>query len=122
MDNGLIIKNGHIIDPSQGIDEVGDILIEDGKISEIRRHSVAESPRQVFDASGLYILPGLVDMHTHLREPGFEHKETIRTGTLAAVRGGFTSICCMPNTNPVNDNATVTSFIIKKAIKEGSER
>ena len=140
MDNGLIIKNGHIIDPSQGIDGVGDIIIEDGKIvkialkngsAEARKEKTSEKKLPSFrvsglpdlktiDAAGLYILPGLVDMHVHLREPGFEHKETIRTGTLAAVRGGFTSICCMPNTNPVNDNATVTSFIIKKAIEEGS--
>ena len=130
MANGLVIKNGHIIDPSQGIDGIGDILIEEGKIREIVRKPGSSEDRKVgknskedfrsIDASGMYVLPGLVDMHTHLREPGFEHKETIRTGTLAAVRGGFTSICCMPNTNPVNDNATVTSFIIKKAIKEGS--
>ncbi len=68
----------------------------------------------------MYVLPGLVDMHTHLREPGFEHKETIKTGTMAAVAGGFTAICCMPNTNPVNDNKTVTEFILKKACAEGA--
>lgn len=132
MDNNILIRNGHIIDPSQGIDGTGDILIENGKIHEIRLHrhegkghskdSKAKNRNdelRTIDASGMCVLPGLVDIHTHLREPGFEHKETIKTGTLAALNGGFTSICCMPNTNPVNDNATVTSFIIKKASEQG---
>ncbi|MEW6419360.1 MAG: dihydroorotase [Nitrospirota bacterium] len=130
----ILIKNGHIIDPSQGIDSIGDILIEDGKIKEVRSQKtnppmppftkgghggITNSELQTIDATGLYIFPGLIDMHVHLREPGFEYKETIKTGTMAAVKGGFTTVCCMPNTYPVNDNASVTEFIIRKAAQEG---
>lgn len=125
MSDAIFIKNGHIVDPSQGIDGIGDILIEDGKIIELRVKSSGSGAKdnsklKIIDATGLYVLPGLVDMHAHLREPGFEHKETIATGTAAAVKGGFTSVCCMPNTNPVNDNRTVTEFILRKAYAEGS--
>ena len=122
----ILIKSGHIIDPSQKIDGLGDILIEDGKIVEIKaeEEGKAGSPSRkeelrTIDAAGLYVLPGLIDMHVHLREPGFEYKETIKTGTMAAVRGGFTTVCCMPNTYPVNDNASATEFIIRKAAQEG---
>jgi dihydroorotase len=125
----LLIKNGHIIDPSQGIDGVGDLVIENNRIKEISleqkgRDSIEAKPSglqgfRTIDASGLHVLPGLIDMHTHLREPGFEYKETIKTGTMAAVKGGFTAVCAMPNTNPVNDNSSVTDFIIRKAIQEG---
>src|SRR4030043_2326504 len=129
----ILIKNGHIIDPSQGIDSIGDILIEDGKIQEIKMQKTPlhppltkggqrgdnDSELKIIDAKGLMVMPGLVDMHVHLREPGFEYKETIKTGTIAAVKGGFTTVCCMPNTYPVNDNASVTEFIIRKAAQEG---
>lgn len=131
------IRNGRIIDPSQGIDGLGDIIIEEGKIKETRMHDADAPPRtrskakrelrivdgasdkKIIDATGLLVIPGLIDMHVHLREPGFEHKETIRTGTMAAVKGGFTTVCCMPNTFPVNDNASVTEFIQRKAAQEG---
>jgi dihydroorotase len=120
----LIIRNGHIIDPSLGIDGKGDLLVEEGKIKEFSQGSRIEvkdeSRHEIIDAGGLYVLPGLVDMHVHLREPGYEYKETIKTGTMAAVRGGFTSVCCMPNTKPVNDNETVTEFILRKAYAEGA--
>lgn len=120
----IIITNGHVIDPSQNINGIGDILIENGKIREIRLRPAVLSLRHpsfdIIDASGLYILPGLVDMHCHLREPGFSHKETIKTGTLAGLKGGFTTLCCMPNTDPVNDNETVTEFILRKAFAEGA--
>ncbi|RJQ55445.1 MAG: dihydroorotase [Nitrospiraceae bacterium] len=127
----ILIKNGRIIDPSNNIDGKGDILIEDGKIKEVRsrKPEVRKSKGgmggfvsgiQTIDATGCIVIPGLVDMHTHLREPGYEYKETIRTGTRAAARGGFTTVCCMPNTNPVNDTITVTEFIVEKALKEGS--
>ena len=117
----ILIKKGHIIDPSQGIDSIGDVLIEDGKIVEIR---MEESPShkeelRIIDAKEMFVIPGLIDMHVHLREPGYEHKETIKTGTNAAIRGGFTTVCCMPNTYPINDNASVTEFIIRKAALEG---
>jgi len=139
----ILIKNGHIIDPSQGIDRVGDILIEDGKIKEVHiqgKEQRAKPPptppspsrgegkgegesllseSRIIDAFGLIVIPGLIDMHVHLREPGFEYKETIKTGTMAAVKGGFTTVCCMPNTFPVNDNASVTELIIRKAAQEG---
>ena len=122
----IIIKNGHIIDPSQGLDEIGDVIIKDGKIAEIimdksgKKMKDKDPSMQAVDASGFFVMPGFVDMHSHLREPGYEYKETIRTGTIAAVRGGFTSVCPMPNTNPVNDNVSVTKYIIKKALEEGS--
>ncbi len=137
----ILIKNGYIIDPSQGIDGVGDVLIEDEKISEVRSQKsevrsqkenklktpnsrLGESPKETelrtIEAKSMYVFPGLIDMHTHLREPGFEYKETIKTGTMAAVRGGFTTVCAMPNTNPVNDNSSVTDLIIRKAIQEGA--
>lgn len=132
MHSNILIKNGHIIDPSQDIDAVGDILIENGKIIELRVKSsesgvkdnsklkTQNSKLKIIDATGLSVLPGLVDMHVHLREPGFDYKETIKTGTMAAVKGGITSVCCMPNTNPVNDNETVTEFILRKTYAEGA--
>ncbi|RMG05126.1 MAG: dihydroorotase, partial [Nitrospirae bacterium] len=123
----IVIKNGRIIDPSRTIDDPGDIVIEDGVIRSIiiQREGSEKTEGDtgadmVINASGMYVLPGLVDMHVHLREPGFEHKETIKTGTMAAVRGGFTSVCSMPNTRPVNDNETVTEFILRKAHAEGA--
>ena len=125
----ILIKDGHIIDPSQQIDGIGDILIEHGKIKEINMKSKEQrakskeqlkSPDRTINAKDLTVMPGLIDMHAHLREPGFEYKETIKTGTTAAVKGGFTTICCMPNTYPVNDNASVTEFIMRKAAEEGS--
>lgn len=128
----ILIKNGHIIDPSQGIDAVGDILIHNEKIKDIWLHNgnskkqgidikahTSLDETQTIDASGLFVIPGLIDMHTHLREPGYEYKETIKTGTLAAIKGGFTSVCSMPNTNPINDSDVVTSYIIKKSRDEG---
>ena len=122
----ILIKNGHIVDPSQNIDGIGDVLIEEGKITEVSSQKSAVSSQhkdkklRTIDATGLYVFPGLIDMHTHLREPGFEYKETIKTGTMAAVRGGFTTVCAMPNTSPVNDNSSVTDLIITKAIQEGA--
>jgi len=123
----LIIKNGRVVDPSQNIDGFYDIYIEDRKIIELVRHEKKNLKSQgnrtdsdEIDASGMIVIPGLIDMHVHLREPGFEYKETIKTGTEAAVRGGITSVCCMPNTNPVNDTPGITEFILRKAIQEGS--
>jgi dihydroorotase len=119
----ILIRNGHIVDPSQDLDMKTDILIDDRTIIKIGKDIAEEggetSVRSI-DATGLYVLPGMVDMHVHLREPGYEYKETIRTGTGAAVRGGFTSVCCMPNTKPVNDNETVTEFILRKTYAEGA--
>ncbi len=110
----LVIKNGRVIDPSQNIDRLCDVAIEDGIIREVAE-SIDATGAEQFDASGLIVAPGFIDMHVHLREPGFEHAETIESGARAAAAGGFTSVCCMPNTKPVNDNATVTSYIVDRA-------
>ena len=115
-----LIKNGRLIDPSLNIDGYKEILIEGSKIKSLHPKNKGPKSDRVIDASGCIVIPGLVDMHTHLREPGFEYKETIKTGTLSALKGGFTSVCCMPNTNPINDSITVTEYIIEKALKEGA--
>ncbi len=110
----LVIKGGRIVDPAEQIDRVADLAIEEGVIREIGQE-INAAASDVYDASGLVVAPGFIDMHVHLREPGFEHAETIESGSRAAAAGGFTSICCMPNTQPVNDNATVTSYIVDRA-------
>src|SRR6266404_5858977 len=112
----LVIRNGRVIDPASGTDGVADVLIVDGKIAGVGP-GLAANGAEVFDASEMIVAPGFIDMHVHLREPGFEHAETIESGSRAAAAGGFTSICPMPNTAPVNDNATVTSYIVEKARK-----
>ena len=110
----IVIKNGRVIDPASQTDRTSDVLIVDGKIAAVGPNLSAPGA-EVFDASGLVVAPGFIDMHVHLREPGFEHAETIESGSRAAAAGGFTSICCMPNTKPVNDSATVTSYIVERA-------
>src|SRR6266481_1406003 len=110
----LLIRNGRVIDPASGTDGVADVLIVEGKIAGVGP-ALSASGAEVFDASGMIVAPGFIDMHVHLREPGFEHAENIESGSRAAAAGGFTSICPMPNTAPVNDNPTVTTYIIEKA-------
>ena len=110
----LLIRNGRVIDPSANRDEIADVFIRGGNIVAVAPNFDAAGAK-VYDATGLIVAPGFVDMHTHLREPGFEHAETIETGSRAAAAGGFTSICAMPNTSPVNDNATVTSYIVDRS-------
>lgn len=117
----LLLKGAKIIDPQQKINSLMDILIEDGKITELGK-DIAKSNKtknsgeiKIIDLTGMIVIPGLIDMHTHLREPGFEYKETIASGCAAAVAGGFTSIACMPNTSPINDSRSVTEFIRRKA-------
>ncbi len=112
----LLIKNGRVIDPSSGHDAIADVWIDEGVIRGVGT-GLASADAEIFDATGLIVAPGFIDMHVHLREPGFEHAETIETGSRAAAAGGFTSICPMPNTSPVNDSATVTSYIVEKARK-----
>jgi dihydroorotase len=110
----LIVRGGRVIDPASGWDGAADVAIEDGKIAAVAADLDAPGA-EVFDARGCIVAPGFIDMHVHLREPGFEHAETIETGSRAAAAGGFTSICPMPNTAPVNDNVTVTRYIIGQA-------
>lgn len=113
----ILIQNGRIVDPSQNIDRPGDLLIENGRIAAIDDPGKipASKAARVIDAKGAWILPGLIDIHVHLREPGLEYKETIETGIRVAVAGGFTSVACMANTQPVNDTPYVTAFIREKA-------
>lgn len=115
----LLIKGGRVIDPIQGLDEVLDVLIVNGTVKELGKGLSAPAGAEVLDAAGKYVVPGLIDMHVHLRDPGLEYKEDIISGTKAAAAGGFTSVCCMPNTKPVIDNKTVASYIINKAKAEG---
>ena len=130
----LLIKNGRVIDPAQKIDGILHLLVEDGKIKEVQSSPPGvESQKimdrgcssrefQLIDATGFIVVPGLIDIHTHLREPGYEYKETIKTGCMAAAYGGFTAVCAMPNTNPVNDNRGVTEYILKKSDEAGFAR
>ncbi|MBM3737335.1 MAG: dihydroorotase [Acidobacteria bacterium] len=111
----LIIRNGRVMDPASGHDSTADVLILDGRIAAVGPNIEAPGSIEVQDATGQVVAPGFLDIHVHLREPGFEHAETIETGGKAAAAGGFTTVCCMPNTSPVNDNATVTSYIIERA-------
>src|SRR5574340_173526 len=115
----LLIKNGHIIDPANKVDEKLDLLLSDGKIAKLgKAGTISADNAEVVDAAKMLVVPGLIDLHVHLREPGYEYKETIATGTAAAKAGGFTAVCCMPNTNPVNDGRSVTEFILSQAKKD----
>jgi len=118
----LLVRNGRVIDPGQGLDQCVDVLIDDGRIAGVGKDLEYLEGIPEFDAEGLVVAPGFIDLHTHLREPGFEHKETIETGCLAAAAGGFTAVCCMANTNPVNDEPAVTRYIMEKANRAGAVR
>ena len=120
----LLIKNGRVIDPASKTDAALDVLLDGEKIEEVTPAGKigTAAGAEVFDAKGLIVAPGFIDLHAHLREPGQESSETIETGTRAAARGGFTAVCCMPNTRPVNDNASVTRFILDRARATGSVR
>ncbi len=109
-----LLRNGRVVDPGTGLDETLDVLIVDGRIADLKP-SLSVAVDHTIDASRLVVAPGFIDMHVHLREPGYEAKETIATGARAAARGGFTSVCCMPNTNPVNDRPSVTEAILAEA-------
>lgn len=124
MSDTLLIQGGRIVDPSQNHDALGDLLIENGKIAAIDGPGKIPASRagRVIDARGCYVVPGLIDVHVHLREPGLEYKETIETGTRAAVAGGFTSVACMANTHPVNDTPYVTAFIRDRARASAANR
>ena len=120
----LLIKNGRVLDPAGKTDAARDILLDGEKIAEIGEPGkiACAKDAEIFDAAGLVVAPGFIDMHVHLREPGQESSESIETGTRAAASGGFTAVCCMPNTKPVNDNASVTRFIVDRAKATGSVR
>lgn len=114
----LLIKNGHVIDAKSGLDKVTDILIEENSIVEIA-NNIEAAGCEIIEATGMYVIPGLVDAHCHLRDPGLEYKEDIETGTRSAAKGGFTSVACMPNTNPVLDNEALIKYVINKAKTDG---
>src|SRR5574340_777190 len=119
----MLIKGGLVVDPAQDLEAPRDLLIEDGKVAALEPPGVIPvEGRRVIEARGLVLTPGLIDMHVHLREPGEEYKETIETGTRAAVQGGFTAVACMPNTKPVNDNASITHSILDQARAAGLAR
>ena len=120
----FVIQNGRVLDPVSKTDAAMDILLDGEVIKEIGAPGKFSSIKdaQIFDASGLIVAPGFIDLHAHLREPGQESSETIETGTRSAARGGFTAVCCMPNTKPVHDNASITRFIVDKARSVGSAR
>ncbi|KRT75348.1 MAG: dihydroorotase [Candidatus Rokubacteria bacterium CSP1-6] len=118
----LLIKGGRVLDPANGVDAVEDLLIQDGKIACLGKGLEAPDGTPVIAAAGKVVCPGFIDIHVHLREPGYEYKETVATGTKAAAAGGFTAVACMANTNPVNDNRSVTDYILAKARSEGFVR
>jgi len=118
----LLIHGGRVIDPSQDLDEALDLLIEDGHVSKLDGSIKKPKDTEAFDAAGLVVAPGLIDIHVHLREPGQEYKETVRTGTMAAAAGGFTAVACMANTDPVNDSRSVTEHILLEAQRHGYAR
>jgi dihydroorotase len=115
----LLIKGGRVVDPTQNMDDTLDVLVENGLIKEIGKGLSAPEGAETIDAAGKYVVPGLIDMHVHLRDPGLEYKEDIASGTRSAAAGGFTSVACMPNTKPVIDNKAIASYIINKARQEG---
>ena len=109
-----LIRNGRIIDPGRGVDLIGDVLVRDGRIAKIAP-SIAANGAEVIDATGLVVAPGFIDLHCHLRDPGFEYKESIATGTAAAARGGFTTVCAMPNTDPPIDTRATVEYVLRTA-------
>jgi dihydroorotase len=116
-----LIRGGRVLDPASGLDELHDVLIDGSTISDVgppgSLEAKSDGSLEIIEAGGLWVVPGLIDLHTHLREPGEEYKETILTGSQAAAAGGFTAICCMPNTKPVNDNSAVTDLILRRAVE-----
>jgi dihydroorotase len=119
MSGSLAIRGGRVLDPGGGLDTIADVLIENGRIAKV---GAALAAAQVIDASGLVVCPGFVDIHCHLRDPGFEHKETIETGTRAAAHGGFTTVCCMPNTEPPIDSRATVEYVLRTAAAVGLVR
>jgi dihydroorotase len=122
MAEALLIRGGRIIDPSQDIDKIASLLVKEGKIKWLGNYAPPDEECDVLDADGLIVCPGFIDLHCHLRQPGYEEKETIATGTRAAARGGFTTVCCMPNTSPPLDNEAMMNYVRTIAAREGYVR
>jgi dihydroorotase len=122
MTRPLLLKGGRVIDPARGIDQVADVLIQDGKIAATGSGLGTPDGAEIRDVSGLVVAPGLVDVHVHLREPGNEDEETVASGARAAVAGGFTAVCAMPNTDPVTDNQAAVGFIVRQSVRAGLAR
>ena len=118
----VLIKGGRIVDPGQGIDRAADLLIENGVVKGVGKGPTRRNGARVLDATGMVVCPGFIDVHCHLREPGYEYKENIASGTRAAARGGFTTVCAMPNTNPTMDTRATVDFVIRRATEEGVVR
>ena len=118
----LLLKGGRVIDPSRGLDQVADLLVQDGKIAAVGAGIGAPEGAEVRSVTGMVVAPGLVDVHVHLREPGNEDEETVASGTRAAVAGGFTAVCAMPNTDPVTDNQAAVGFIVRQSVRAASAR
>ena len=118
----MVISGGRIIDPAQGVDMVGDVLVEDGRIARVERGIAPPEGAQVIDAGGMVVCPGFIDIHCHLRDPGLEYKETIASGTRAAAKGGFTTVCAMPNTEPTMHTRATVEYVLQKARSEGVVR
>jgi dihydroorotase len=120
--SGLLIRGGRVIDPSRNSDGIADVLVRDGKIEAVGRNIPVDRSVQVLDASGKVVAPGLIDLHVHLREPGFEQAETIASGAAAAAAGGFTAVCAMPNTDPITDTHASVGFVVRQAIRAAQAR
>jgi len=118
----LLLKGGRIIDPSRGFDQTADLLVQDGAIAGVGRGLGAPDGAETMDVAGLVVAPGLIDLHTHLREPGYEDRETIATGAMAAAAGGFTAVCAMPNTDPPIDNQSAVGFVVKQGLAAAAAR
>ncbi|HEX3722325.1 MAG TPA: amidohydrolase family protein, partial [Nitrolancea sp.] len=111
----IVFRNGRVVDPSQGVDAVADLWVEDGRVVAVGSQIEAPVGAEIVDAQGLIVTPGLVDVHAHLRDPGYLAKETLETGAASALRGGFTAVCCMPNTNPALDRGEHIADIVERA-------
>ncbi len=120
--NDLLIRGGRVIDPSRGTDGIADLYVKDGKVEAVGRNIPAQPGLTILDAAGKIVAPGLIDLHVHLREPGFEHAETIASGAMSAAAGGFTAVCAMPNTDPVTDSQATVGFVVRQAIRAGRAR